>query len=185
MVYRVAMGIRIHLGYNPFKMSTKRTQLTLFVAEQQAVQLEEIRKTFNPLQYELIKSHVTLCREDELVPIEQVIRNLHGLKQEAITIDFGPVVRFSNGAGVFLPAIGNNQSFHHLRAKVLQGIVDQPRIPEPHVTLMHPRNSTCTDAIFGQILKYTLPSQIQFTKITLIEQENGLKWNVLQEFELV
>lgn len=166
-------------------MTTKRIQLTLIVAEKQAAQLEEIRKTFNPLQYELIKSHVTLCREDELEPIEQVLQNLQGLKQEAIAIDFGPVVRFSNGTGVMIPAVGDNQSFHNLRAKVLQGIVDQPRIPEPHITLMHPRNSICTDAIFGQIQKYTLPIQLCFTKISLIEQENGLKWNVLQEYELV
>lgn len=166
-------------------MKTKRLQLTLFVEGSEKALLEEIRSIFNPLQFELIRSHVTLCREDELEPIEQVLQNLQGLKQEAIAIDFGPVVRFSNGAGVMIPAIGDNQSFHDLRAKVLQGIVDQPRKHEPHITLMHPRNSTCTDAIFGQIQKYTLPSQIQFTKITLIEQENGQKWNVLQEFELV
>lgn len=166
-------------------MKTKRLQLTLFVEGAEKATLEEMRSIFNPLQYELIRSHVTICREDELEPIEQVLQNLHGLKQEAIAIDFGPVVRFSNGAGVMIPAIGDNQSFHNLRVKVLQGIVDQPRKHEPHITLMHPRNATCTDAIFGQIQQYTLPLQLCFPKISLIEQENGQKWNVLQEFELV
>jgi hypothetical protein len=47
-------------------MSKKRIQLTLFVGEPESVAIEHIRKMFNPLQYALIKAHVTLCRADEL-----------------------------------------------------------------------------------------------------------------------
>ena len=60
-------------------MSKKRLQLTLFIDEDKSEMIEKIRKEFNPLQFELIKSHVTLCREDELDPIEQVIQNLEKL----------------------------------------------------------------------------------------------------------
>lgn len=44
------------------KPMSHRLQLTLFVPPQQAASIEAIRQTVNPLQYALIKSHVTLCR---------------------------------------------------------------------------------------------------------------------------
>ena len=52
-----------------------RRQLTLFVGEKDAITIEQIRQKFNPLQFKLIKSHVTLCREDEIENLEQVIEN--------------------------------------------------------------------------------------------------------------
>ena len=48
---------------------------------------------------------------------------------------------------------------------------------------MHPRNSTCTDNIFGQIEKVGLPTKLKFKKISLIEQKDGGQWKILQEFE--
>jgi hypothetical protein len=54
-----------------------------------------------------------------------------------------------------------------------------------HITLIHPRNSTCTDAIFEQIKELKFPTVLEFGKISLIEQRNGGKWNVLQEFNIV
>ncbi len=162
-----------------------RRQLTLFVNPKDAETIEQIRQEFNPKQFALIKSHVTLCREDEIENLKQVISNLQSLRQEEIDIEFGKAIRFDNGKGLFLPAITNNASFQALRSKVLLGLNDNQRKQEPHITLMHPRNSTCTDAIFQQIESVNLPKQIKFNKISLIEQEDGGEWKILQEFKLM
>ncbi|MEP7320201.1 MAG: 2'-5' RNA ligase family protein [Panacibacter sp.] len=165
-------------------MNIKRIQLTLFVDEIESVAIEKIRKEFNPEQYALIKSHVTICREDELEQLESVLLNLENLHLKCIAINFGNAVRFSNGKGVLIPGVGNNESFQKLREQVLRGVVEKPRIHEPHITLMHPGNATCTDAIFKQIAKCKFPSKIKFRDISLIEQEPGMQWNILKRFEL-
>jgi 2'-5' RNA ligase len=165
-------------------MNTKRIQLTLFIPENDAETIESVRKKYNPLQYELIKSHVTICREDELVEIEKVIANVENINQANIDINFGEVIRFDNGKGLMLPTMGNNKSFENLRKLILKGIIETPRNHEPHITLMHPRNSTCTDEIFRQIKDYNFPNKITFNKISLIDQEMGMPWKIVKVFEL-
>ena len=165
-------------------MIKKRIQLTLFIDEDKSETIENIRKKFNPLQFDLIKSHVTLCREDELKPIEQVIQNLAMLNHECISVAFGPVRKFSDDKGVMIPATGENKEFHQLRKLILKGLTTNPRKHEPHITLMHPRNSTCTDSLFQQIEKIKLPGEITFKKIHLIEQEGESKWKILEEYVL-
>lgn len=165
-------------------MSHHRLQLTLFVPPQQVASIEAIRQSVNPVQYALIKSHVTLCREDELEPLGRVLRSLQQLNHPPITIGFGPAIRFAEGKGVLLPAIEGNEGFMQLRRLVLQGVTDNPRVHEAHITLLHPRNATCTDAIFAQIQQASLPQQIQFDTISLIEQVNGAPWNLLEQFVL-
>jgi cellobiose-specific phosphotransferase system component IIA len=165
-------------------MLKKRIQLTLFVSEKNSGQIEKIRQKFNPAQYALIKSHVTLCREEKLEQLDRVIDNLEKLEYEAITIHFGGAIRFANGTGVLLPAIGNRDEYHTLREKILQGISNNQDIPEPHITLMHPRNSLCTDEIFEQIKNYNLPTRLTFSTISLIEQEPRMEWQVLRQFKL-
>ena len=166
-------------------MNQRRKQLTLFVDETQSKAIEKIRLTFNPKQYELIKSHVTLCREDELGKLEHTLDNLLALNYEPVAMSLGPLKRFAEGKGVLIPILGNSTSFHRLRAAILKGVVDTPRLQEPHITLMHPRNSICTDPIFETIKSYSLPDTLLFTKVSLIEQEIGKKWHTLREFELV
>ena len=159
-----------------------RRQLTLFVDPKDAEPIEQIRQEFNPRQFELIKSHITLCREDEIENLEQVISNLFSLTKTEIVIQFGKVARFDDGKGLFLPATTDNEQFQELRRQVLLGLNDNPRMQEPHITLMHPRNSTCTDKIFEQIKKIRFPSKLKFRRISLIEQKDGGQWNILQEF---
>jgi hypothetical protein len=166
-------------------LSNKRLQLTLFVAPTDAILIEQIRREFNPVQYQLISSHVTLCREDELTDLQILKQNLALLKAREITIDFGEVIRFPEGKGVLMPTIAPNESFQQLRAEILKGMIACPRLQEPHVTLMHPRNATCTDAVFEEIKKYPLPRQLTFQKISLIEQEMGAKWRILEEWGLI
>lgn len=161
-----------------------RRQLTLFVDPKDAEIIEQVRQELNPRQFRLIKSHVTLCREDEIENLEQVISNLHSLTQKEIFIAFGEATRFDNGKGLLLPAITDNIDFQDLRRQVLIGLNGNPRKHEAHITLMHPRNSTCTDAIFHHIKRLSLPKKLSFKKISLIEQEDGGQWNILQEFEL-
>jgi 2'-5' RNA ligase superfamily len=163
------------------KMISKRIQLTLFVDAAESNAIEKIRSRFNPLQYELIKTHVTLCREDELEKIEKIIQRLTVLHYHYIKINFGAPIRFASGKGVLLPANDNKEDFQQLRKIILQG---NPLKHEPHITLMHPRNATCTDIIFDEIKKIILPTEIVFKRISLIEQKNEGKWNILQEFEL-
>lgn len=161
-----------------------RIQLTLFVGEPQAQPIEAVREQYNPEQFRLIKSHVTLCREDELQDLEKIVQNLTQNQLPGITISFGRPIRFSASKGVLLPASDDDTAFHALRAKVLAGHINLPRKQEAHITLMHPRNSTCTDAVFKEISGYRFPDTIRFDTISLIEQKNGGPWRTLQTFEL-
>jgi 2'-5' RNA ligase len=163
-------------------MSHYRRQLTLFVDEKQSAAIESIRQKYNPQQHRLIKAHVTLCREDEIEPIETVLHHLSNQVLPAIALCFNAPTRFSDGKGVFLPAMDDAHSFKTLRNLILQGITAAPRNHEPHITLMHPRNSTCTDDIFQQIIKIILPAMITFEKISLIEQVGQEPWRIIQEF---
>jgi hypothetical protein len=164
--------------------TTIRRQLTLFVDEKDAREIEWVRQRFNPRQHELIASHVTLCREDEIENLPAVLRNLQQLHLPAITIPFGAPVRFDDGRGVLLPALGDNASYHALRSLLLHNICAAIRKPAPHITLMHPRNAVCTDEIIAQIQQFNFPTQLSFNSISLIEQINGGRWRRLQNFPL-
>jgi hypothetical protein len=153
-----------------------RRQLTLFVGRQDAVFIEHIRQKFNPIQRELIDAHVTLCREHELENMAIITANLQKLDVSAIAVQFGQVIRFDDGKGVLIPSVGKNESFHTLRSQILQGIsLPITTQPEPHITLMHPRNATCTDEIFEEIKQTILPTLLTFDTVSLIEQLNGGK----------
>jgi hypothetical protein len=65
-------------------LKQKRIQLTLFAEENKSGVIEKIREAFNPQQYELIKAHVTLCREDELEQLDKVLANLETLHNDYI-----------------------------------------------------------------------------------------------------
>lgn len=165
-------------------MIEKRQQLTLFVPDAFSGTIELVRSQFNPEQYRLINAHVTLCREDEITDIKNIINNLKNQNLNRISIRFGKPIRFSEGKGVLLPATNSNESFNKLREEVLFGITKNPRNHEAHITLMHPRNSTCTDAIFNEIEKLEFPETIAFNEICLIEQEIGKEWKILKRFLL-
>lgn len=114
-----------------------------------------------------------------------MLLNLLTQSQAEITIEFGNPTRFDNGRGLLLPATIDNTEFYELRRKVLAGLTDNPKKQEPHITLMQPGNSTCTDNIFELIQKINLPTKLEFKKFSLIEQSNAGEWIILQEFELL
>lgn len=165
-------------------MKEARRQLTLFIPGGDEA-IEKIRAEFNPVQYQLIAAHVTLCREDEIGTIEKVIENIKAISWPGpVRIEFSPPERFENGSGVFIPAKTTDQ-FNGLREAVLKGTSQSPKKHLPHITLMHPRNSCCTDLIFEQIKQRKFPAVLEFDKISLIEQQNGGRWTVVQEFPIV
>lgn len=161
-----------------------RQQLTLFLDKKDAIEIESIRRRYNPKQQQLIDSHVTLCREDESANINEILDNLHKLDISIITIQFGPVIRFDNNRGVLLPASGENEEFHELRKKILGVSNGLIRRHEPHITLMHPRNSNCTDKDFETIKSFNLPKNLKFHHVSLIEQIDGGKWQIINKFNL-
>jgi 2'-5' RNA ligase len=166
-------------------LAQHRKQLTLFVHPKDAVQIEEIRANYNPVQYQLIPAHVTLCREDEIEPLAEIITRIQAIALEKpLEIEFTHVERFSDGKGVFMPCVENYEAFTALRKAVL-GTAILPKKQVPHITLMHPRNAMCTDALFEQIKKIELPNTLSFSTISLIEQKNGGIWKILQEFDLM
>ncbi len=158
-----------------------RIQLTLFVREIENLEIEKTRKTFNIEQYKLIKSHITICREEELIQLDKIKLNLEKLDFSSFCLSFGKPIRFSNGKGVLIPAIADYMEFKELRSQILSGIFEKPRNQEPHITLMHPRNSTCTDEIFEIIQNTNFPTVLKFDKISLIEQTNGEKWKISKQ----
>jgi 2'-5' RNA ligase len=161
-----------------------RQQLTLFIHKKDASEIESIRKKFNPNQHQLIDSHVTLCREDEISNIDKVLDKLLSLETSAIAIQFGKATRFENNKAVLLPASGDNNQFQQLRKKFLNALNMPVRPHEPHITLMHPRNSICTDEIFEEIKSVKLPTSLVFDTVSLIEQIDGGKWQIINRFYL-
>ncbi len=166
-------------------MYPTRRQLTLFISEENET-IERIRAQFNPIQYSLIAAHLTLCREDEIKPIEKVIENIKSIKNaEPIRLELDPPERFENGKGVLIPAKKTSAGFSELRKTILKGLTEHPRDHLPHITLMHPRNSTCTDITWGLIQKRILPTELLFDTISLIEQRNGGPWTTIEQFSII
>ncbi len=160
-----------------------RRQLTLFLQKESSEVVEEIRKKFNPKQFELIKAHVTLCREDEIENLESILTNLASLKEKSITIRFEKPERFDNGKGVYLKS-DDAQEYHKLRQQILKTIINSPRKQTPHITLMHPRNSICDNEIFEEISDKKFPLDFTFNEISLIEQEKRGRWKLIKTFNL-
>ncbi|MBL4594125.1 MAG: 2'-5' RNA ligase family protein [Flavobacteriales bacterium] len=165
-------------------MNEIRKQLTLFI-EESNVNIEKIRAEFNPEQHNLISAHITLCREDEIESIDKIIQRIKSITlKKPIRIGFKSVERFADEKGILIPATDKNIEFRELRKFVL-GQTKLTKEQFPHITLMHPRNSTCTDEIFEEIKKQELPTELLFDRISLIEQKNGGKWKVIKEFNIV
>ena len=165
-------------------MADARTQLTLFVDERDSAGIETIREALNPAQFALIKSHVTLCREHELTDLDRVRHNLATAALGSIVLELGRPQRFSEAKGVRLPAVGDTRAFRDLRRAVLRDAVPEIGTLEPHITLMHPRNSTCTDDLFETIENAPLRRRLTFRTVSLIEQLDGGRWTILETFPL-
>lgn len=162
----------------------KRQQLTIFLDETEAISIESIRRKFNPRQYRLIKSHITLCREDEIEDFRLIESNLGKIDMEQFELKINGLKRFSEGKGVLITITDEKNQFRKLRELILQNKNSTPREHKAHITIMHPRNSICDDEKFRVIQKFELPKKLSVKKISFIEQEIGKEWRTLNEYEL-
>ncbi len=159
---------------------TIRRQATLYLPLPSSTFVESIRARVNRVQFDLIKAHITLCRDDEVADWSEVESRLTNLGKIEVELDFGMPVREDNL--VYLPTIGSTQSFDNLRSAILSTNASSPRKQNPHITLIHPRNGTCSDSAFAEITKLCKPFSAVLRRVTLIEQHNGGRWKDLSAF---
>ncbi len=154
-----------------------RRQATLFVSSQDRTAVETVRARFNPIQFGLIRAHVTLCREDEARDWDRLALRLRSLPAIEVAMSFGPPVR--EGNLVYLPAISGRESFAALRHALLSEGGAPPREHKAHITLIHPRNSTCSDAQLAELQTLCGPFSTVFREVSFIEQVDGGAWHEL------
>ena len=156
---------------------TTRRQATLYLPPPYAADIEWLRSTCNPAQHALIRAHVTLCREDEVHDWDEFAKRLAAIGPVEVSLNFGTPVRA--GDLVCLPATGSTASFDRLRVSLLHRPGTSVRKQEAHITLIHPRNGTCSDAIFARIVEQSTPFVVTFRTVTLIAQADGGPWRDL------
>jgi hypothetical protein len=157
-----------------------RRQLTLFLPEDARSVVERVRKRLDPVQYALIRAHVTLCRDDELSPWPMIRDRLRSLSAPSITLQFGRPRVLSDGC-VLLRATEGCAAYQDLRTSILgPGAKSQGA----HITLLHPRNASSAVFVLEDIAA-ALPSlSVTFHAITLIEQEEVAPWQARRSYAL-
>ncbi len=151
-----------------------RRQVSLFLRDR--IDIESLRLRYNPIQAQLIPPHVTLCREDELTDWDTIRSRLETLCPFEITLEFGAPVREDHF--VYLPVREGQDDFHAFRCAILD---EGARRQTPHLTLIHPRNGTCTDEIFAELSESISPFQYTFCEAMFIEQVDGGVWKVIAQ----
>jgi hypothetical protein len=157
-----------------------RRQATLYLPSPLSKTVESIRSRFNRAQFDLIRAHVTLCREDDVCDWDEFASSLIAVGTIDVALEFGLPVRDNNL--VYLPTIGSNKSFDTLRNLLFSTRSTLPRKHNPHITLIHPRNGICPDAVFDEITSRCKPFSSTFRYVTLIEQVDGGHWQDLSTF---
>ena len=163
------------------RMPENRKQLSMYVPQDAAREIEAVRSVVDPIQSSLIPAHVTLCREDELDDLAAVQARLRSAPFKPLTLRFGKPVAFS-AHGLLLECVEGEGRFRALRQYLLAS--SPVRDQKPHITLAHPRNPRSRGNSLSNAL--TLPDVIEvtFASIYLIEQEAGKPWQLLDEYEL-
>ncbi len=161
---------------------SKRQQLSLYVPFHKKPIIEFVRSSYNPAQSDLIPAHVTLCRNNEIKNWNTIQDKLEQIENISINLKIQTPLRFENN-GVYLPCIDFQNDFQNLRNEILKDLIDDVPIAKPHITLMHPRNSVCTDKKFEEILNFQYPDEIEFHSIHLIQQYKDEAWQILQTFK--
>lgn len=160
--------------------SNTRRQATLYLPADQSAPIESLRERFNTIQAAIIRSHVTLCREDEIENWGDLTARLEKFGPIEVSLRFETPVR--EGNSVLIPASGTTTSFDALRAALLSKNDVIPRKLSPHITIVHPRNGKCDENQFEEICRSITPFSITFRTVTFIEQINGGAWRDLAAF---
>jgi 2'-5' RNA ligase len=158
-----------------------RKQLSMYVPNEAAKEIETVRKIVDPIQSNLISAHITLCREDELHDLSTIKTRLAHISLKPITLRFGKPEIFS-GHGLLLNCIDGEDDFRLLREYLLasKNIKNQ----QPHITLAHPRNLKSAGNLLGNTSRLSEMMEITFPTVYLIEQEDNAPWRVMEEYEL-
>lgn len=157
-----------------------RTQVTLFLDQHEVSVIERVRAKWNPEQYELINAHITLVRDERVEDFASIVERVKKLKFPCFQVKLGAIERFCEGKGVFIPVLDPEMHLLEIRKRLKLDGTDF----DPHITIMHPRNATCTDEIFKSLLEVTFPSQLSVNNVSVIKQTNGSKWEITHQFPL-
>lgn len=160
-----------------------RSQLSMYLPEPRARQLESVRRILDPLQSSLIPAHVTLCREDELALIgrDSLAARFRDVPESGVTLQFGRPELFHEH-GILVPCIAGERDFHLLREHILGS--RSIRRHAPHITLAHPRNPRAAGNCLANANVLPQVFEVTFTGANLIEQTGSAAWHVLRTFEL-
>lgn len=163
-------------------MST-RLQLSLFVPEPVATILESVRRVLDPVQASLIPAHVTLCREDELVGVdEDALRSrIAAAPLRQLVLDFGAPEPFS-GHGILLPCVAGEPEFQQVRRWILASA--SVRRLAPHITLAHPRNPKAVGNDLQNAAALAGGTSATFEIVHRIEQVGSAPWRITGTYRL-
>lgn len=161
----------LHDAFDDTSLSNDEVQAS------QYSKVEAVRRRFNPVQFELIRAHVTLCREDEVEDWGAFSKRLAEIGNIELLLEFDAPRR--EESWVYLPLKSGGDAFDALRKLLLEREGLAPRKHVPHLTLVHPRNGNCSDADFELIQRELRGFSCTFTAITQIEQVRGGRWRNL------
>ena len=160
-----------------------RLQLSLYVSEPAARELEALRCLLDPLQHALIPAHATLARDGDIDtrPDADWRERIAALREPAISLGFGPAEAFHEH-GILLRCIEGSHRFDALRMRVL----GPSALPfAPHITLAHPRNPKAPgNSLDVARQRLPAPLELRFDALNLIEQRDGGPWRVLARARL-
>jgi 2'-5' RNA ligase len=162
---------------------SSRVQLTLFAAGSAAERIEAVRQSLDPVQFNLIAAHVTLCRDDELegVNVAALKQRLSMPEVRSLALTFGTPEPFSTH-GILLPCVSGEEHFQALRRLVLGSVTG--RRQSPHITLAHPRNPKSAGNSLAAASNLGQGTTIRFGSVCLIEQVGASPWQVTERFDL-
>jgi 2'-5' RNA ligase len=162
---------------------TSRIQLTLFVPDPAASELEAVRRLLDPVQARLIRAHVTLCREDELEGLgsAELEARVSAFESGALTLRFGPPEWFHEH-GVLLPCVEGQEAFQALRRWILSSSTVRPHAA--HITLAHPRNPKAAGNTAMNAAPLERGLAVTFPTVARIRQTGSAAWEQLSEHHL-
>jgi hypothetical protein len=144
----------------------------------QRAAVDRIRERLDPKQHALIPAHVTLCRDDELVPWDAIRQRLDGLAPVALAMRFGEPQALADG-GILLRATHGMEAYRMLRRAVLGGTA---REHGAHITLLHPRNAPSTEPDWTTIAQGVCGLAVVFRTVSFVEQQGDEPWRVRRDY---
>ena len=155
-----------------------RRQLTLLLPPDQRIAVDSIRQRLDPRQHAIIPAHVTLCRDAELEPWDEIERRLQRLEAFTLELSFGAPESLLDGCILLRPVRGIEQ-YRHLRRSILG---PSAREHGAHITLLHPRNATGVECDLHRLADEVSGLAVVFRAVSLIEQDGDAPWQLRQHY---